>query len=120
MLGGVAASSRRYRPEISPLSRLCHFSDSGGRVLDVRAKCPRFSRVHFSDREADSVSINYAGRFAGPIFIYSSRTDGREKGADRLSRPWAKGRTTGSERREPFVLRAEGGVRERVGRTREV
>ena len=77
-------------------------------MLDVRAKCPRFSRVHFSDREADSVSINYAGRFAGPIFIYSSRTDGREKGADGLNRPWAKGRTTGSECREPFVLRAEG------------
>lgn len=47
---------------VGNISRPCHFSNSGSCIPDIRAKCPRFSRVHSSDREADSVSINYAGR----------------------------------------------------------
>lgn len=47
---------------VGNISRPCHFSNSGSCIPDIRAKCPRFSRVHSSDREADSVSINYAAR----------------------------------------------------------
>lgn len=60
---------------VGNISRPCHFSNSGSCIPDIRAKCPRFSRVHSSDREADSVSINYTRQIPPrlPIFIYSSR-----------------------------------------------
>lgn len=54
---------------VGNISRPCHFSNSGSCIPDIRAKCPRFSRVHSSDREADSVSINYAG--SSPLLLLS-------------------------------------------------
>lgn len=61
---------------VGNISRPCHFSNSGSCIPDIRAKCPRFSRVHSSDREADSVSINYAGRSPRPRFLFIHRGDG--------------------------------------------
>lgn len=69
---------------VGNISRPCHFSNSGSCIPDIRAKCPRFSRVHSSDREADSVSINYAGISPPPPplvrprprFLFIHRGDG--------------------------------------------
>lgn len=62
---------------VGNISRPCHFSNSGSCIPDIRAKCPRFSRVHSSDREADSVSINYTRQIPpASRFLFIHRGDG--------------------------------------------